>query len=77
MNDYRLIPIEVGLKISIRDFVLDKLQSDQNIQSKFKLNIKRINRWWYSVYFDKLCSHDAEKLIFGDDIYCSDCRVKL
>ena len=54
-NDFsQCAPIKVGLKIRVDQQMLDKLQSDDYIQSKFKLNIKRLNRWWYSVYFDEL-----------------------
>ena len=54
-NDFsQCVPIKVGLKIRVDQQMLDKLQSDDYIQSKFKLNVKRLNRWWYSVYFDEL-----------------------
>lgn len=76
-SSVRAVPVEVGLKVSVRDCVLNDLKDNSYIQQNFKLNIKRINRWWYSVYFDKICKHDAETLIFGDDVFCSECRLKL
>lgn len=48
----RLYKIEVGLKFNCRDYVLIELQDNHYIQQNFKLNIKRLNRWWYSVYVD-------------------------
>jgi hypothetical protein len=48
----RAIEINVGTKIECRDFKLKELQENEYIKSNFKLNIKRLNRWWYSVYFD-------------------------
>lgn len=53
-SDYvRVIPLEVGLKIEIRDSTLEDLKNTPYIQENFKLKIKRLNRWWYSVYFDE------------------------
>ena len=46
-----VVRIEHGLNVTVRDFVLKKLQEDQKIQEGFTLNIKRLNRWWYSVHF--------------------------
>lgn len=51
MNQYNLIELEVGLKIECREEVLNKLKCERYIQDNFQLNIKRLNRWWYSVYF--------------------------
>ena len=46
--------LEVGADIECRDYILKELQENAYIQKTFKLNIKRLNRWWYRVYFDKL-----------------------
>ena len=43
-----------GVKVEVRDFILKEMQSNEYITSRFQLNIKRINRWWYSVYFKEL-----------------------
>lgn len=40
--------------VECRDYVLKKLQENAYIQKTFKLNIKRLNRWWYRVYFDSI-----------------------
>ena len=74
---YYGVLIEVGLKVSVRDCVLSNLKDNPYILQNFKLNIKRINRWWYSVYFDKICKHDAETLTISDVVFCSACKVKL
>jgi hypothetical protein len=76
-NMARVIPLEVGSKIECRDFMLEKIVNQPIVQNNFKLRIKRLNRWWYSVYFDKICKHKCEPLIFGEDKFCSDCREKL
>lgn len=52
-NMIPVIKVEVGLKVKVRDTVLKQLQEEKYIQDNFKLNILRLNRWWYSVYFDK------------------------
>ena len=52
-NEKKIVKIQVGLKITTRDFILKELQENEYIRENFKLNIKRLNRWWYSVYFDK------------------------
>lgn len=57
-NNYpQVIRIRDGIKITMRDYVyksiLESIETT-DIQSKFKLNVKRLNRWWYSVYFDEL-----------------------
>lgn len=76
-NINRVIKIEIGTKIEVRDFVLKQLMDEPFVKEKFKLNIKRINRWWYSVYFDEICNHDCETLVFGEDKYCSKCKEKV
>ena len=65
-NTYRVVKVEPGLKITIRDFVLENLQKEQYIKDNFKLNIKRLNRWWYSVYFDKKDKCDYEHCSFPE-----------
>lgn len=47
----RAIELKVGLKIECREDELNKIKNEPYIQENFKLNIKRLNRWWYSVYF--------------------------
>lgn len=46
------IPIEVGLKIEVRDTIYNELKNNKYIRDNFKLNVRRLNRWWYSIYFD-------------------------
>lgn len=52
-NFMPVIKLEVGLKIKCRDNVYQNLLQEKYIQDNFKLNVKRLNRWWYSIYFDK------------------------
>lgn len=46
------VNLKVGLKLELRECELKKIQEIPYIKENFKLNIKRLNRWWYSVYFD-------------------------
>ncbi len=48
-----VVEISVGLMLRVRDFVLKEMQENEYIKENFKLNIRRYNRWWYGVYFDK------------------------
>lgn len=50
-DNIKLAELRVGLKISCREGTLNRLKNEPYIQENFKLNIKRLNRWWYSVYF--------------------------
>lgn len=52
-NIKRAVRIEDGLKIKIRDFAYEELLDNKEINDKFNLNAKRLNRWWYSVYFEE------------------------
>ena len=54
LEHFRAIPLMVGTKIECREDILNNLKNEQYIQENFKLNIIRKNRWWYSVYFDKM-----------------------
>jgi hypothetical protein len=76
-SSFNLVPIEKGLKIKVMEQKLKELQEEPYIKDNFKLNIKRLNRWWYSVYFDEICNHDCEYLIFSENKFCSKCKVKL
>lgn len=75
----KAVKVEKGLKVDVRDYILKQWQEEPYIKENFKLNIKRLNRWWYSVYFDDICNHDGEPLVFNDGIneFCSKCRVIL
>ncbi len=46
--------LKVGTDIECRDYILKEIQQNVYIQKNFKLNVKRLNRWWYRVYFDSL-----------------------
>lgn len=50
---FMAVPIQIGTKIEVKEDILHQLQSNIYIQENFKLNIRRLNRWWYSVYFAK------------------------
>ena len=52
-KDYeQCVPLKVGLKVRVNEQHLLELQSSEYIQSNFTMNIKRLNRWYWSVYFD-------------------------
>ena len=52
-KDYgKCVPLKVGLKVRVNEQDLLELQSSEYIQSNFTMNIKRLNRWYWSVYFD-------------------------
>lgn len=52
-NEKKIVEIKKGLKVDVDENVLKQIQDEKYITDNFKLNIKRINRWLYSVYFDK------------------------
>jgi len=52
-NKPKVVEVKHGLKLEIRDSLLKIIQEEEYIKNNFKLNIRRINRWWYSVYFEK------------------------
>lgn len=54
-EDISVIKIEHLTKIECREDVLNELQSSHLLLSKYRLGVKRLNRWWYSVSFiDKI-----------------------
>jgi hypothetical protein len=71
-NNIICMPLIHGLKIEVRDTILDQIQENQFIKDNFQLNIRRLNRWWYSIYFDKKCNH-TDTTAFGDDVFCLKC----
>lgn len=50
-NEIRGVMLRHGMRLSVRDFVLENLVKEDYVLKNFRLNIKRKNRWWYSVYF--------------------------
>jgi hypothetical protein len=42
-----------GLKLEVRESIYEKIKDEPYIQENFKLNVRRLNRWWYSIYFEK------------------------
>jgi hypothetical protein len=53
-KDYsQCVPVKVGLKVRVNEEHLKILQEDEYINQNFNLNIKRLNRWYWSVYFDE------------------------
>ena len=50
-NEMRAVPIENGLKIDVRDIIYNELKNNKIITDNFLLNVKRLNRWWYNIYF--------------------------
>lgn len=66
-DSVKAIKICNGLRISVRKEVLDNIVTSKETTSKFKLMIKRIDRWWFSIYFgdiddDKIGSNIEEYL---------------
>jgi len=53
-NKPKVVEVKHGLKLEIRDSLLKIIQEEEYIKNNFKLNVKRLNRWWYSVYFEKI-----------------------
>ncbi len=53
MEDVGLIYVEDGLKLTMKKIELERLQSNLEFLKQYQLNTKRLNRWWYSVYFKK------------------------
>lgn len=53
-NSYSAIRVENGLKILCKKETLDNLMSNKEIIGKFQLNIRRKNRWYWSVYFKEI-----------------------
>ena len=51
-DEKKIVEIKKGLKVDVDENVLKQIQDEKYITDNFKLNIKRINRWLYSVYFD-------------------------
>ena len=51
IEELRAVEIREGLKIKCKEDLLNLLKNDPYIIMSFVLNIKRLNRWWYSVYF--------------------------
>lgn len=66
--------IEVGVKLKVREDILKTLKEMSYIQKNFKLNIKCINRWWWSVYFAEKCEHNYPLI---DNMFCSKCGEKI
>jgi hypothetical protein len=42
-------------RFKMRDTILEEYKNDPKITKVFKLNIKRLNRWWYDVQLEKKC----------------------
>jgi hypothetical protein len=72
----KLLELIPGLKLEVNEKVLNNLVNEPYIQENFKLNIKRLNRWRYSVYFAKKCKHERRSY-FDNDIFCPDCGERL
>ena len=50
---YNAVKIEDGLKICVREDLMKQTISENELSKKFDFNIKRINRWYWSIYFKK------------------------
>lgn len=50
----RFYEISVGDTYKVRDFILNELLLNELLNKRFKIVPKRLNRWWYSIYIDKL-----------------------
>jgi len=47
----RCHPIEHLTKVRCREDTINEFKNNAMVTDKFKLNIKRINRWWWSIAF--------------------------
>jgi hypothetical protein len=47
-----VVPLVVGTKIECNEDILNRLRDEPYISNNFKLNIKKLDDSWYSVYFD-------------------------
>ena len=45
--------IRFGLKVEVSEDVMNTIKEHPYIQSNFKLNIKRLNKYRWSIYFDE------------------------
>lgn len=52
-NKVYAVKLEVGLEVEVNESVLNTIKNEPYIQNNFRLNIKRLNRYRWSVYFDK------------------------
>jgi len=50
-NVYNAIKIEDGLKVCVREDLMKQFISEKGLLDKFDLNIKRRNRWYWSIAF--------------------------
>jgi len=48
---YPAFKIEHGLKIKVKKEALDRFINNQELKKDFQMNVKRVDRWWWSVYF--------------------------
>ena len=46
------VQITHGLTVEVRDYIYDEIVNDKWVNDNFKLNVTRMNRWWYKVYFE-------------------------
>ena len=53
-NSYSAIRLESGMKILCRKETLDNLMSNNEVRQRFQLNVRRKNRWYWSVYFKEI-----------------------
>jgi len=51
---YPVVKIEHGLKILCKEDLMNNLLSNNELKKEFQLNIKRKNRWYWSIYFKKI-----------------------
>ena len=47
----RVIKLDIGTKVEVRESTYKQIIGDKIITDKYNLEIKRLNRWWYSVCF--------------------------
>lgn len=43
--------ITCGSKVEVRDYVYEEIINNEKLNKDFRMNVKRLNRWWYSIYF--------------------------
>jgi len=51
-NNLKVISLATNT-FKMRDTILEEYIKDTKITKVFNLNVKRLNRWWYSVQLEK------------------------
>ena len=56
IREYPVTKIKNGTNIMVRENIYKELIGNEELQKDFQLNIKRLSRWYWSIYFKSLKS---------------------